>query len=131
MKRHQRPTLKTATRLHSVDKLSLTENRPLQKIYPGHHQNFKWRIYERYYSGSTSNEDEDELPMKRRDLHQSQSNLHCTISFFSFCFYFIILVVKWRLEIGLSKILMKLLKIVWHCILLWSSATFQIVKDWV
>ena len=34
---------------------------------------------------------------------------------FSFCFYFIILVVNWRLEIGLSKIPMKLLKIVWHC----------------
>ena len=34
------------------------------------------------YSGSMSNEDEDELPMKRHDLHQSQSNLHCTISFF-------------------------------------------------
>ena len=34
---------------------------------------------------------------------------------FSFCLYFIILVVNWRLEIGLSKIPMKLLKIVWHC----------------
>ena len=34
---------------------------------------------------------------------------------FSFCFYFIILVVNWWLEIGLSKIRMKLLKIVWHC----------------
>ena len=44
------------------------------------------------------------------NLHQSWSNLYCTISF-SFCFYFIILVVNWRLEIGLSK----LLKIVWHC----------------
>ena len=34
---------------------------------------------------------------------------------FLFCFYFIILVVDWRLEIGLSKVPMKLLKIVWHC----------------
>ena len=34
---------------------------------------------------------------------------------FSFCFYYIILVVNWRLEIGLSKIPVKLLKIVWHC----------------
>ena len=31
---------------------------------------------------STSNAFEDELPTKRRDLHQSWSNLSCTISFF-------------------------------------------------
>ena len=30
----------------------------------------------------TSNEYEDEVPTKRCDLHQSQSNLHCTFSFF-------------------------------------------------
>ena len=37
------------------------------------------------YSGSVSNEDEDELPMKRCNL-QSWSNLHCIISFFHFVF---------------------------------------------
>ena len=39
----------------------------------------------------TSNEYEDELPTKRCNLHQSWSNLHYTISFFSFCFYFIVM----------------------------------------
>ena len=34
------------------------------------------------YTTITSNEYEDELPMKRCDLPQSQSNLHCTIWFF-------------------------------------------------
>ena len=31
------------------------------------------------YTTIMSNEYEDELPMKRCDLPQSQSNLHCTI----------------------------------------------------
>ena len=34
------------------------------------------------YTTITSDEYEDELSMKRRDLHQSRSNLRCTISFF-------------------------------------------------
>ena len=34
------------------------------------------------YMMITSNEYEDELPMKRHDLHQSESNLHGTILFF-------------------------------------------------
>ena len=42
----------------------------------------KFLYFVEVYTMITSNEYEDKLPTKRCDLHQSRSNLCCTISFF-------------------------------------------------